>query len=78
VALNFQIITALQTEVEGRLFARPGVYDGRKNLFTSFDLEFEAGAHEASVLYCYSYPLLNAFFSMLCPWATARRAAIRL
>jgi hypothetical protein len=54
------------------------VYDGRKNLFTSFDLEFETGAHEASVLYCYSSPLLNAFFSMLCPWVTAHRAAIRL
>jgi hypothetical protein len=61
---NYQIITALQTEVEGRLSSRPGVYDGRKNLFTSFDLEFETGAQEASLLSYYSSPLLNVFFSM--------------
>ncbi|KAH9992243.1 argonaute-like protein [Russula compacta] len=40
IARNFQIIDALQKQVEGRLFVRPGVYDGRKNLFTSFDLGF--------------------------------------
>ncbi|KAH9992239.1 Piwi domain-containing protein [Russula compacta] len=43
---NFQIIRALQTDVEERLSAQPGVYDGRKNLFTSFDLGFESGAQE--------------------------------
>jgi hypothetical protein len=51
VALNYQVVNNLQTEeVEGRLAARPGAYDGRKNLFTSFQLEFEslADAHEAS------------------------------
>lgn len=46
---NYEIIKTLQTEeIEGRLAARPGVYDGKKNLFTSFDLEFESDAHEAS------------------------------
>jgi hypothetical protein len=51
IARNYQIISTLQTkEVEGRLAAHPGAYDGRKNLFTSFKLEFEslADAHEAS------------------------------
>ncbi|KAI0267569.1 Piwi domain-containing protein [Russula aff. rugulosa BPL654] len=47
MARNHQIIRTLQTEVEARLTARPGVYDGRKNLFTSFKLEFESDAHEA-------------------------------
>jgi hypothetical protein len=51
MARNYQIIKALQTQVEGRLSARPGVYDGRKNLFTSFDLEFESGAREVSLTY---------------------------
>ncbi|KAI0248860.1 Piwi domain-containing protein [Lactifluus subvellereus] len=46
MARNYQIIDALQTQVEGRLSAQPGAYDGRKNLFTSFDLEFESGARE--------------------------------
>ncbi|KAN0109848.1 argonaute-like protein [Russula decolorans] len=46
-ARNYAIIRTLQTEVEGRLAARPGVYDGRKNLFTAFNLEFESDSHEA-------------------------------
>ena len=54
MARNYQIIMALQTEVEGRLAVRPGVYDGRKNLLTSFDLEFES--HEVSVSYHCSPP----------------------
>jgi hypothetical protein len=60
---NYQIITALQTQVEDRLSVRPGVYDGRKNLFTSFDLEFESGAHEVSLSRHHSsfIPLLNSF-----------------
>jgi hypothetical protein len=45
---SFQIITALQLQVEARLTARPGVYDGRKNFFTSFNLEFETGSREVS------------------------------
>jgi hypothetical protein len=51
MARNHQIIRTLQTKVEGRLTARPGVYDGRKNLFTSFKLESESEAHEASQSY---------------------------
>jgi hypothetical protein len=46
---NYHIIQALQTEVEGRLSTRPGVYDGQKNLFTSFDLEYEEGAREVTL-----------------------------
>ncbi|KAI0289730.1 argonaute-like protein [Russula brevipes] len=46
IAQNFKVIHALQTQVEGRLSVQPGVYDGRKNLFTSFDLGFESGARE--------------------------------
>ena len=49
VERNHEIIHALQTEVEPRLSAQPGVYDGRKNLYTTFDLEFESGAQEVSV-----------------------------
>ncbi|KAH8999090.1 argonaute-like protein [Lactarius akahatsu] len=48
-ARNFEIIQALQTQVEPGLFARPGVYDGRKNLFTAYELPFEAGGREFSV-----------------------------
>ncbi|KAH9045384.1 argonaute-like protein [Lactarius pseudohatsudake] len=46
---NFEIIQALQTQVEPGLFARPGVYDGRKNLFTAYELPFESGGREFSV-----------------------------
>ncbi|KAH9006800.1 argonaute-like protein [Lactarius hatsudake] len=48
-ARNFEIIQALQTQVEPAFFARPGVYDGRKNLFTAYELPFEAGGREFSV-----------------------------
>jgi hypothetical protein len=41
---NFQIIRALQTQVQGLLSA--GVYDGRQNFFTPLDLKFETGAQE--------------------------------
>ncbi|KAH9179683.1 argonaute-like protein [Lactarius sanguifluus] len=41
-ARNFEIIQALQTQVEPGVFARPGVYDGRKNLFTAYELPFES------------------------------------
>ena len=69
MARNSEIIRALQTqEVEERLFARPGVYDGRKNLFTSFDLDFESGFHEASESESYrhssSYSTYSLFYSM--------------
>jgi hypothetical protein len=47
-AQNFKIINTLQTQVEPELFAKPGVYDGRKNLFTAFELPFESGTREAS------------------------------
>jgi hypothetical protein len=30
----------LQTEVEPQVFARPGAYDGRKNLFMPIELPF--------------------------------------
>ncbi|KAH9062679.1 argonaute-like protein [Lactarius vividus] len=49
VTRNFEIIQALQTQVEPVLFARPGVYDGRKNLFTAYELPFESGGREFSV-----------------------------
>jgi hypothetical protein len=56
IARNYAIIRTLQTEVEGRLAARPGVYDGRKSLFTSFNLESESDGHEASQSYHCSSP----------------------
>ena len=67
MARNHEIIRTLQTKVEGRLTAHPGVYDGRKNLFTSFKLEFETDAHEASQSYCRLtfIPKLNIPFSLL-------------
>jgi eukaryotic translation initiation factor 2C len=46
VERNHQIIHALQTQVEVRLSTRPGAFDGKKNLYTTFDLEFESGAQE--------------------------------
>ncbi|KAF8266852.1 argonaute-like protein [Lactarius quietus] len=49
VARNFEIIQQLQTQVEPELFARPGVYDGRKNLFTAYELPFESGGREFEV-----------------------------
>ena len=49
VERNLQIIFALQTEVEPRLSAHPGVFDGKKNFYTTVDLEFEAGTHEVGV-----------------------------
>jgi len=50
IAQNHQIIHVLQTQIEGRLAARPGAYDGRKNLLTSFDLELESGVCEVGAL----------------------------
>jgi len=51
IARNHEIINVLQTQIEGRLAARPGAYDGRKNLFTSFDLELESGVCEVRSSY---------------------------
>ena len=71
LARNVEIIKALQTqEVEERLFARPGVYDGRKNLFTSFDLEFESGFHEASQSYrhLFSYSTFSPYLTVCSPY----------
>ena len=63
MARNYQIIMALQEQVEGRLAVRPGVYDGRKNLLTSFNLEFESGSHEA--IFCHIIVYLRAqYFSL--------------
>jgi hypothetical protein len=45
---NFEIIKALQNQVDPELFSRPGVYDGRRNLFTAFKLPFE-GAREVNL-----------------------------
>jgi hypothetical protein len=69
IALNYEIIRTLQTEVEPRLTAHPGVYDGRKNLFTSFKLEFESDFHEASQLYHRSFPssTFSLISSISCP-----------
>ncbi|KAI9448013.1 argonaute-like protein [Lactarius indigo] len=49
VAKNFEIIQALQTRVIPELSARPGVYDGRKNLFTAHELPFGAGGRSFAV-----------------------------
>ncbi|KAF8268486.1 hypothetical protein EI94DRAFT_1151486 [Lactarius quietus] len=46
VEWNHQIIRALQTQVEPLLSTQPGVYDGKKNLYTTCDLQFENGAQE--------------------------------
>jgi len=47
MARNFEIINRLQTYAEPELFSRPGVYDGRKNMFFAFELPFgDAGARE--------------------------------
>jgi eukaryotic translation initiation factor 2C len=43
---NFEIIDRLQTQVEPELFARPGAYDGRKNLFMADELDFDSGTRE--------------------------------
>ena len=40
MARNFEIINHLQTHVEPELFARPGAYDGRENMFMAFKLPF--------------------------------------
>ena len=63
---NFQIVTALQLQVEARLTVQPGVYDGRKNFFTSFDLEFESGSCEVSHSIGHQFPDLTycVFHSM--------------
>ncbi|KAF8268490.1 argonaute-like protein [Lactarius quietus] len=46
VEWNHQIIRALQTQVEPLLSTQPGAYDGKKNLYTTCDLQFENGAQE--------------------------------
>ena len=47
MARNFEIINRLQTHVEPELFARPGAYDGRENMFMAFELPFgDTGARE--------------------------------
>jgi hypothetical protein len=52
---NFRIIRALQGQVEGPVSS--GVYDGRKNFFTSSDPEFESDAQEVSLSSQGTYPL---------------------
>jgi hypothetical protein len=56
---NYQIIRALQVQVEGPISA--GVYDGRKNFFTSSDLEFEEGAREVGLSSRYLILRFNMF-----------------
>jgi hypothetical protein len=63
IAMKYAIIRTLHTEVEGQLAARPGAYDGKKNLFTSFKLESESDAHEASQSCHRSSP--SSIFSLL-------------
>ncbi len=36
----------LQTQVEPQVFAKPGAYDGRKNLFMPVELPFDRGTGE--------------------------------
>ena len=55
ISRNREIVQILQTQVEGRLTAHPGAYDGRKNLFTSFNLGSESDVHEASQSYNRSF-----------------------
>ena len=62
---NHQIIHALQTEVEGRLSTRPGLFDGKKILYTTVDLEFASGAQEARVRVRYSCRSFCLFFPLL-------------
>jgi len=65
---NFQIITALQTQVQGPLSA--GVYDGRKNFFSPIDLGFESGSQEVrrsprSIIFpLYMLPILQFVIPM--------------
>ena len=49
MARNFEIINRLQTHVEPEIFASPGAYDGRKNLFTAIELPFESGSREVGI-----------------------------
>jgi eukaryotic translation initiation factor 2C len=50
MARNFEIIDRLQTHVEPELFARPGAYDGRKNIFMALELPFgDTGAREVGL-----------------------------
>ena len=75
MARNYQIIHAFQTQVEGRLSTQPGVYDGRKNFFTSFDLEFESGAREVHIPYCHRFSSSICFpvYSILYLWVALHR-----
>jgi eukaryotic translation initiation factor 2C len=61
MARNFEIINRLQTDVEPELFARPGVYDGRKNFFMAFQLPFDTGSCEVGPPCLISPSPLNRF-----------------
>ena len=61
MARNFEIINRLQTHVEPELFARPGAYDGRKNIFMAFELPFETGSREVGPLSPWSSSLVTHF-----------------
>ena len=67
MARNFEIINRLQTHVEPELFARPGAYDGRKNIFMAFELPFgDTGAREVGPLSPRSSSLLTRFMCPVC------------
>ncbi len=73
IARNFEIIQALQTQVEPELFARPGVYDGRKNMFTAYELPFESGGREVSrSSHCWFLHFINFRFPVYGPYGCSR------
>lgn len=56
---SYHIIHALQAQVQGPISA--GVYDGRKNFFTSSDLEFEEGGRTVGLSSRYLILRFNTF-----------------
>ncbi|KAH8999091.1 argonaute-like protein [Lactarius akahatsu] len=71
-AKNFEIIQALQTQVVPELFARPGVYDGRKNLFTAYELPIGPGGRSFAVS-----PSMGVFTVRLTPVASINPEALQ-
>ncbi|KAH9006799.1 hypothetical protein EDB86DRAFT_10003 [Lactarius hatsudake] len=65
-AKNFEIIQALQTQIVPELFARPGVYDGRKNLFTAYELPIGPGGRSVGPSSHCSLVLFICFPSQVC------------
>ncbi|KAH9035273.1 argonaute-like protein [Lactarius hengduanensis] len=71
-AKNFEIIQALQTQVVPELFTRPGVYDGRKNLFTAYELPIGPGGRSFAVP-----PSMGVFTVRLTPVASINPEALQ-